>query len=246
MSVIYSHFAMAGAENIVNTTFDVTSGALCFGSMHDILKSAAGRSKWHRLPVHVLAEPPRPAKGRDRDKPSPEITSLSRTTRPLQHQRACSECREYTKRFAFTNHQEKTPKRRCCSLNTPHQAMLSSLVSKCAPVLRLPSLLIPRRSPTHDLLNELVLSFLEHFVLPVFHLDRSPSTAGRALFPRRGQTTARGDKEFDTYLYSYFTKPLEKPVVGLDATAVGTRIQDFLSRRAGGDDISVDNFLNCE
>jgi hypothetical protein len=53
MSVIYSPFAMAGAENIVNTTFDVTSGALCFGSVHDILKSAAGRSKWHRLPVHV-------------------------------------------------------------------------------------------------------------------------------------------------------------------------------------------------
>jgi hypothetical protein len=107
---------------------------------------------------------------------------------------------------------------------------------------RIAEFIDPWKEPTYDLLNELVLSYLEHFVLPDFRLDRSPSMAGRALFPRYGQTTARGDKEFDTYLYSYFTKPLEKPVPGIDAAAVGTRIQDFLFRRAGGDDISVDSF----
>jgi hypothetical protein len=46
---------MAGAENIVNATFEVTSGALCFGSLHDILKGAAA-------PIQV-APSPRPRAG---------------------------------------------------------------------------------------------------------------------------------------------------------------------------------------
>lgn len=41
-NICYTHpFAMASAETIVSATLDVTSGALCFGSLGDILQGAA-------------------------------------------------------------------------------------------------------------------------------------------------------------------------------------------------------------
>lgn len=89
------------------------------------------------------------------------------------------------------------------------------------------------KDPTYDLLNELVLSYLEHFILAVFPLHGSMSTIGAAMFPKNGHIRRFQDLHIDTDLYSLFTKSLEMPVPGFDAAAVGSRIRDFLSQRAG-------------
>jgi hypothetical protein len=89
------------------------------------------------------------------------------------------------------------------------------------------------KDPTYDLLNELVLSYLEHFILAVFPLHGSMSTIGAAMFPKNGHIRRFQDPHIDTDLYSLFTKSLEMPVPGFDAAAVGSRIRDFLSQRAG-------------
>ncbi|KIN03348.1 hypothetical protein OIDMADRAFT_51317 [Oidiodendron maius Zn] len=96
------------------------------------------------------------------------------------------------------------------------------------------------KDPTYDLLNELVLSYLEHFILTAFPLHGSIFTIGAAMFPKNGHIRRFEELHIDTDLYSLFTKSLELPVPGFDAAAVGSRIRDFLSQRAGEINASPD------
>ncbi|KAJ3541693.1 hypothetical protein NM208_g4489 [Fusarium decemcellulare] len=88
----------------------------------------------------------------------------------------------------------------------------------------------PWKEPTFDLFNELVLSYLEHFVLP--HRSHStPSTLGPVLFPNRKESI-QGRKHIDDFLFQQFSGPNET-VPGFDVPSVRVRILEFLNRRAG-------------
>lgn len=90
------------------------------------------------------------------------------------------------------------------------------------------------KDSTYDLLNELALSYLEQFILKAFPLDGSMATIGGVLFPRWGQVLPLQQYNLDTELYYRFINAHKMDVPGFDATAVGTRIWNFLSHRASG------------
>ncbi|KAF4986382.1 hypothetical protein FDECE_15987 [Fusarium decemcellulare] len=88
----------------------------------------------------------------------------------------------------------------------------------------------PWRKPAIDLFNELILSYLEHFLLP--HRSHStPSTLGPALFPNRNESI-QGRKHIDDFLFQQFSEP-NKTVPGFDVQSVSARILEFLNQRAG-------------
>ncbi|KAH7117494.1 hypothetical protein EDB81DRAFT_952907 [Dactylonectria macrodidyma] len=78
----------------------------------------------------------------------------------------------------------------------------------------------PWKQPLLDLLNEMTLSYLEHFVLP--HLCGDNITAiAEALFPNHN-----GD------FYRHFTQPDKSPVQDFDMSYVSSRIRGFLESQS--------------
>lgn len=83
----------------------------------------------------------------------------------------------------------------------------------------------PWVEPVYDLLNELVLSYLEHKVVPrMANLDAA--AALEALFP----PPRSGPGSEDALFYESFAKPDEELVPGFDYDAVTGRIKSFLSK----------------
>ncbi|KAF3919861.1 hypothetical protein ABW21_db0200489 [Orbilia brochopaga] len=92
----------------------------------------------------------------------------------------------------------------------------------------------PLKSQLHELLNEVVLSYLDQFVVPVSSTGKA---AAEVLFPKHSE----GDIQcLDTHAYEYFTKPWEEPVPDFDAASVELRITDFLSSRLVDNPVSLD------
>lgn len=106
---------------------------------------------------------------------------------------------------------------------------------------RNPSILIePWETQVGDLLNELILSFLEHDVLP--HRSHStPSSAGPAIFPNAtaGGSKSRPRKHLDAFLLSIFEGTRPFPVTRLDVSSAGARVGEFLTRRAGDTPVAL-------
>ncbi|KAM7189554.1 hypothetical protein V8F20_010093 [Naviculisporaceae sp. PSN 640] len=83
----------------------------------------------------------------------------------------------------------------------------------------------PWVEPVYDLLNELVLSYLEHKVAPrMANLD--VAAALEALFP----PPRKGKGSGDSYYSESFEKPDEGLIPGFDYDTVTARIKSFLSR----------------
>ncbi|KAL8885330.1 MAG: hypothetical protein Q9192_006661 [Flavoplaca navasiana] len=91
----------------------------------------------------------------------------------------------------------------------------------------------PWRDLVEFLLNELLMSYLERFILP---LDRSFATilsAALALTPQRAPQQNES-RTLDSYLFQYLTQPHEDPISDWDAAAVATRVRAFMFSRSGG------------
>jgi hypothetical protein len=93
--------------------------------------------------------------------------------------------------------------------------------------------------PVYDLLNEMVLSYLDRFVLPHISID-TPSEAAEALFPRHAEAPAPRHPEqtktfppLDSFFYSFFMHPRELLTPKFDIDAVGNKIGNFLISHAG-------------
>ena len=97
-----------------------------------------------------------------------------------------------------------------------------------------PAVLIdPWKGQVSDLMNELILSFLEHFVLPHRSLS-TPALAGPAIFPTR-----RYDKDIDTLLISIFDGTRPYHIKGFDVSPASARVKEFLARRAGDTSVAL-------
>jgi hypothetical protein len=89
----------------------------------------------------------------------------------------------------------------------------------------------PWAEPVYDVVNEMVLSYLQRTVVP--HMgNRGVSAAAELLFPRH--TPEGGGWQLDVWCYRHFTQPDALPIPDFDATYVGSRIASFLSRFADG------------
>ncbi|KAI4272270.1 MAG: hypothetical protein LQ337_005405 [Flavoplaca oasis] len=91
----------------------------------------------------------------------------------------------------------------------------------------------PWRDRVEFLLNELLMSYLERYILP---LDRSFSTilpAAQAL-TRQRTPQQNESRTVDFYLFQYLTQPHEDPIPDWDAAAVAARVRAFLLSRSGG------------
>ncbi|KAJ6256561.1 hypothetical protein Dda_8424 [Drechslerella dactyloides] len=78
----------------------------------------------------------------------------------------------------------------------------------------------------HDLLNELALSYLDRFVVP---LSSTGQSAAEILFPERAEDD---DRCLDVHAYQHFTQPHAEPIPNFNSASVGVRIKDFLNSRS--------------
>ncbi|KAL8764754.1 MAG: hypothetical protein Q9209_007897, partial [Squamulea sp. 1 TL-2023] len=90
----------------------------------------------------------------------------------------------------------------------------------------------PWRNRVESLLNELLMSYLERYVLP---LDTSFTTiisAAQALIRQRAPQQNES-QTLDLYLFQYLTQPHRDPIPNWDAAAVAARVRAFLFSRSG-------------
>ena len=85
----------------------------------------------------------------------------------------------------------------------------------------------PWTEPLYDVVNEMVLSYLQRTVIS--HMgNRGVSAAAELLFPRHTQEGKSWS--LDVWCYRHFTKPDALPIPGFDSAYVGSRIASFLSK----------------
>ncbi|KAF4414327.1 hypothetical protein F53441_14737 [Fusarium austroafricanum] len=86
----------------------------------------------------------------------------------------------------------------------------------------------PWKQPLFHLLNEMALSYIEHFVLPHLEGDNIASIAEN-LFPdynRAGRPIS-----LDVGSYLHFTQPDKSPIPNFDMPYLSTRVREFLESR---------------
>ncbi|KAH6879488.1 hypothetical protein B0T10DRAFT_520129 [Thelonectria olida] len=94
----------------------------------------------------------------------------------------------------------------------------------------------PWREPLFDLVNEMVMSFLEHAVLPCLD-SQIVSVVAEKLFPHYTHTGR--PKHLDVFCYRFFTQPHADPIANFDATYVGGQIRNFLTSRSKDNSLEV-------
>ncbi|KAF5548559.1 hypothetical protein FPHYL_9890 [Fusarium phyllophilum] len=87
----------------------------------------------------------------------------------------------------------------------------------------------PWKQPLFNLVNEMVLSYLEHFVLPHLGGDDVAEMA-KALFPEY-EKDAR-PISLDVASYRHFTQPDQSPIPDFDMPQVTVRLREFLESRS--------------
>lgn len=86
----------------------------------------------------------------------------------------------------------------------------------------------PWAEPVYDLVNEMILSFLQRTVFPHMGNHDVPAAA-ELLFPQHH--TQKGKSwHLDAWCYRHFTQPNAIPIPDFDSVYVGGRIASFLSR----------------
>jgi hypothetical protein len=83
----------------------------------------------------------------------------------------------------------------------------------------------PLKEPVYDLLNEMAMSFLEHFIIPISSSE-SALVSATTLCPNRDN-----EKTVDHFVYHCLTDPPQEPIPGLDNASVESRIKGFLQER---------------
>ena len=88
----------------------------------------------------------------------------------------------------------------------------------------------------YDLINEMVLSYLERKVSPLATSQLDAAAMAEMLFPHHTEEGA-----LDTWCYRHFMQPDASPIPGFDSTYVKERIASFLSQVGGGDYLALDD-----
>ena len=84
----------------------------------------------------------------------------------------------------------------------------------------------PLKELCHTCLNEMIMSYLEHFIAPASSSYDTVLAFATSLFPNRSNSAA-----LDTCMYSFMMNPHSEPITGYDTRAVGSRIKNFLTPR---------------
>jgi hypothetical protein len=104
---------------------------------------------------------------------------------------------------------------------------------------RLNRFIDPWKEKCHVCLNEVLLSYLEHFIVPVSSHD-TVAAAAVSLFPRRNQDWHVDSKN----MYSYMVEPHLNPVSAFDDQGLEVRIRSFLAPRCKDDSlVTNDEFV---
>ncbi|KAF4434494.1 hypothetical protein FACUT_7920 [Fusarium acutatum] len=87
----------------------------------------------------------------------------------------------------------------------------------------------PWKQPLFDLINEMALSYLEHFILPHLGGDNVAEMA-KTLFPDYEKNSRPISLDVASYLH--FTQPDQSPIPGLDMSQATVRLREFLESRS--------------
>jgi hypothetical protein len=86
----------------------------------------------------------------------------------------------------------------------------------------------PWAEPLYDVVNEMVLSYLQRIVVP--HMgNRGVFAAAEILFPLHNAPEEEG-WQLNVWCYRHFTQPDALPIPNFDSTYLGSRISSFLSQ----------------
>ncbi|OOO06538.1 hypothetical protein OAory_01087410 [Aspergillus oryzae] len=96
----------------------------------------------------------------------------------------------------------------------------------------------PWKDRVVDLLNGLILSYLERVVFPSLSFG-APSLIAEALF---GKSTA--GKLLSTYCHCCLTRSDPEPIPNFDADHVSRKVSDFLESRATGQSVVIEEFVS--
>lgn len=120
----------------------------------------------------------------------------------------------------------------------------SSIVVSGVLVSKQPQFAEPCKPQIHELLNELVLTFLQICVLP-FRQHRTMAEAELTMFNDAPlEQTEDSYKLLGSHLLPAFLGQLEEEVEGIDMRACSARINSFLSNHAGDIPVALDE--NCK
>ncbi|KAK6330542.1 hypothetical protein TWF696_003428 [Orbilia brochopaga] len=115
---------------------------------------------------------------------------------------------------------------------TPH---LNSAEPPNVPVYNIVEFTSSLTDQLHDLLNELALSYLDQFIVP---LSSNGQAAAEILFPNHGDGNSQC---LDVHAYRYFTQPHADPIPNFDSASVELRTRKFLDSRSEKSSVSLDD-----
>ncbi|KAF3917216.1 hypothetical protein ABW20_dc0108003 [Dactylellina cionopaga] len=98
------------------------------------------------------------------------------------------------------------------------------------------------RDRVHNLINELVSTYLERFVIPAALQNDTVDSMAKALFPRHSDTRSTA---LDRHTYRHFIQQREIPIEGLDDYGVKGRIKEFLASRSPDIPVLFDDDYGC-
>jgi hypothetical protein len=124
------------------------------------------------------------------------------------------------------------------NVSQPHQIVRGIDVTALRLSAPIGEFVEPWKEPSLDLINEMVLSYLERTVLPRMG-NRTVLAATEALFPHHTQTGER--KHLDVSCYRHFMLPHADPIANFDAAYVSGRIRTFLASRSGDRSVIFDD-----
>jgi hypothetical protein len=103
------------------------------------------------------------------------------------------------------------------------------------PERRLNRFVDPWKEKCHACLNEIIMSYLEHFIASMSSCD-TVAVAAVSLFPKRDK-----DKSVDRRMYSFMMEPHLNLIPGFDDQGVEGRIKGFLAPRCRDDSLIKDD-----
>jgi hypothetical protein len=110
-------------------------------------------------------------------------------------------------------------------------------MSRIPKVAEIAEFVDPWAEPLYDLVNEMVLSFLQRIVVPQMG-NRGVADAAELLFPRH-HTEDGKPWHLDAWCYRHFRQPDAMPIPDFDSAYVGGRIASFLSRLGDAEPVPV-------
>jgi hypothetical protein len=93
----------------------------------------------------------------------------------------------------------------------------------------------PLKELCYTCLNEMIMSYLEHFIAPASSCNTVVAAAA-SLFPKRSNGNT-----LDGCMYSFMMEPHSDPIPGYDNRAVGSKIKSFLTPRCEDNSLVKDD-----